>query len=305
MSRTDSRNTPPALSSMTGFARAQGAQGPWRWHWEVRSVNARGLDVRIRIPEGFELLEQPARVLANERFSRGGMTATLTLDGDPARGGIRVNMDALQQVLGAIKMLEGKITANPPTLDGILALRGVVEPQAFELSETELAARDAAVLGSLAQAFDALADARREEGARLDAIVRHQTKRMEELVADAERLAETQPEQLRARLKASIDEVMKTRPGLGEERLAQEVALLLVKADVREEIDRLKSHLAQARSLFDAGGAQGRRLDFLAQELNREANTLCSKSSDIQLTRVGLELKATIDQLREQVQNVE
>src|SRR6185295_3417219 len=128
MSRTDSRNTPPALSSMTGFARSQGAQGPWRWHWEVRSVNARGLDMRIRIPEGFEPLEQPARMLANERFSRGGMSATLTLDGDPARGGIRVNMDALQQVLGAIKMLEGKVSANPPTLDGILALRGVVEP---------------------------------------------------------------------------------------------------------------------------------------------------------------------------------
>lgn len=290
---------------MTGFARAQGAQGAWRWHWEARSVNARGLDIRIRIPEGFESLEQPARVLANERFARGGITAALTLDADAARGSIRINAEALQQVLAAIKMLEGQVVASPPTLDGILALRGVVEQQTPELSETELAARDAAVLSSLAQALDALASARRDEGARLDVILRQHTDRMAKLVADAEALAATQPEQLRERLKTSLDELLKARAGLNEERLAQEIALLLVKADVREEIDRLKSHLTQARTMFDAGGAQGRRLDFLAQELNREANTLCSKSSDIQLTRVGLELKAVIDQLREQVQNVE
>jgi len=300
-----SRAKATALSSMTGFARAQGAQGSWRWHWEVRSVNARGLDVRIRFPEGFESLEQPARVLANERFARGGITAALTLDADAARGGIRINPEALQQVLAAIKTLEGQVVASPPTLDGILALRGVVEQQTPELSEPELAARDAAVLGSLAQALDALASARRDEGARLEVILRQHTDRMAKLVADAEGLATTQPEQLRERLKTSLDELLKARQGLNEDRLAQEIALLLVKADVREEIDRLKSHLTQARSMFDAGGAQGRRLDFLAQELNREANTLCSKSSDIQLTRVGLELKAVIDQLREQVQNVE
>lgn len=294
-----------SLSSMTGFARAQGSQGPWRWHWEVRSVNARGLDMRVRVPEGFEGLEQPARILANERFARGGLNATLTLDADPARGAIRVNPEALHQVLTAIKQLEGMVKAAPASLDGILALRGVIESQAPELSEAELAARDAAVLSSLAIALDALAAARREEGARLDAILRQHANRMEELVAEAERLAALQPDQIRTRLKTSVDELLKARAGIGEERLAQEVALLLVKADVREEIDRLKSHLTQARGLFAGGGAQGRRLDFLAQELNREANTLCSKSSDIQLTRVGLELKAVIDQLREQVQNVE
>jgi uncharacterized protein (TIGR00255 family) len=293
------------LSSMTGFARAQGSQGSARWHWEVRSVNARGLDVRVRVPEGFESLEQPARVLANERFARGSITASLTLDADPSRASIRINTEALAQVLAALKELEGSVVANPPSLDGILALRGVIDTQAPVLGEAELAARDAAVLGSLAVALDALAAARKEEGARLDAILRHQTDRMNELVGEAERLAATQPEQLRARLNTAVDELLKARAGLSEERLAQEVALLLVKADVREEIDRLKSHLTQARGLFSATGAQGRRLDFLAQELNREANTLCSKSSDIQLTRVGLELKATIDQLREQVQNVE
>ena len=293
------------LSSMTGFARAQGSQGPWRWHWEVRSVNARGLDARLRFPEGFEGLEQPARILVNERFARGSVTGTLTLDADPARGAIRVNADALQQVIAALKQLEGKIEAEPPRLDGILALRGVLDTQPLTMSEAELAARDAAVLGSLAVALDALKAARRDEGGRLDAILRQHTQRLDGLVSDAERLAATQPEQMRARLKTSIDEVLKARPGLNEDRLAQEIALLLAKADVREEIDRLKSHLTQARNLFADGGAQGRRLDFLAQELNREANTLCSKSSDIQLTRIGLEMKTTIDQLREQVQNVE
>jgi uncharacterized protein (TIGR00255 family) len=297
------------LSSMTGFSRTQGAQGQWRWHWEVRSVNARGLDVRVRVPEGFEGLEQPARVLANDRFARGGINATLTLDADPARGSIRVNAEALNQVLTALRQLEstiaGTIKADPPRLDGILALRGVIDTQQPTMGEAELAARDAAVLTSLAAAFDALASARKEEGARLDAILHQQAERMTVLVAEAERLATQQPEQLRTRLKASIDEVMKLRAGVNEDRLAAEVALLLVKADVREEIDRLKSHLTQAHTLFTAAGAQGRRLDFLAQELNREANTLCSKSSDIVLTRVGLDLKAVIDQMREQVQNVE
>jgi uncharacterized protein (TIGR00255 family) len=293
------------ISSMTGFARTQGAQGAWRWHWEVRSVNSRGLDVRVRVPEGFEGLEQPARILANERFSRGAITTSLTLDADPSRGAVRVNQEALAQVLAALKQLEGSVKAAPPTLDGILSLRGVIDAQAPALGEAELAARDAAVLGSLATAFDALKSARRDEGARLDAILKQHTSRMEALVGEAETLAATQPEQLRTRLKTSIDEILKSRPGLAEDRLAQEIAMLLVKADVREEIDRLKSHLTQARTLFADAGAQGRRLDFLAQELNREANTLCSKSSDIQLTRVGLELKATIDQLREQVQNVE
>ncbi len=293
------------ISSMIGFARTQGAQGAWRWHWEVRSVNSRGLDVRVRVAEGFEGLEQPARLLANERFSRGAVTASLTLDADPSRGAVRVNQEALQQVLGALKQLEGMVKAAPPSLDGILALRGVIDAQPHPLGEAELAARDAAVLGSLANAFDALKTARRDEGARLDAILKQHTQRMDTLVADAERLAAAQPEQLCTRLKTSIDDILKARAGIAEDRLAQEIALLLVKADVREEIDRLKSHLTQARALFAETGAQGRRLDFLAQELNREANTLCSKSSDIQLTRTGLELKATIDQLREQVQNVE
>jgi uncharacterized protein (TIGR00255 family) len=290
---------------MTGFARAQGSQAGWRWHWEVRSVNARGLDVRVRFPEGFDGLEGPARILANERFARGNISASLTLTNDPVRGSIKINGEVLAQVVAALETLKGKVTASPPTLDGILSLRGVLEPQTTEISEVDLAARDASVLSSLAVALDGLAAARGEEGARLHSVLSQHIARMEELVHAAERLAATQPAQFRTRLRTMVDELLSTRAGVSEERLAQELALLLTKADVREEIDRLKAHLAQARDLFAAKGAQGRRLDFLAQEFNREANTLCSKSSDIELTRIGLELKAVIDQLREQVQNVE
>lgn len=293
------------LSSMTGFARAHGSHGSWRWHWEVRSVNARGLDLRVRLPDGFESLEQPTRILAGERFVRGGITIGLTVDSEANRGAIRINHEALNQVLTAIRTLEGSVKASLPTLDGILALKGVIEVQPSEVTEVELGARDAALMSSLAQALDSLAAARREEGARLNTFLAAQTARLRELVGEAASLASTQPQLLQAKLKASLDQIAANQAGLTQERIAQEVALLLVRADVREEIDRLKAHLAQAADLLASKGAQGRRLDFLAQEFNREANTLCSKSADIHLTRIGLDMKATIDQFREQVQNVE
>ncbi len=294
-----------SLSSMTGFARAHGAQGAWRWHWEVRSVNARGLDFRVRMPEGFESLEQPTRLLAAERFTRGSMTATLSVDAGQARGAVRVNEEALGQVLSILRALEGNVRAEPPRLDGILSLRGVLEVQQDELSETELATRDAAILSSLTQALDALLLARRDEGARLNGFLSAQIETLSGLREQAATLILSQPEQLQARLKAAIAQVDNGQAIVSQERIAQEVAMLLVKADIREELDRLKAHLSQARDLLAARGAQGRRLDFLSQELNREANTLCSKSSDIHLTRIGLEMKAIIDQFREQVQNVE
>lgn len=294
-----------SVSSMTGFARAQGAHGPWRWHWEVRSVNARGLDLRVRIPEGFESLEQPTRLLAAERFTRGSMNATLTVDTSQARGAVRVNEEALGQVLAILKSLEGSVRADPPRLDGILGLRGVLEVQQQTLSEAELADRDAAILSSLTHALDGLLDARRAEGGRLMGFLSAQVKVLSDLRDQAATLVQSQPDQFQARLKSALAQVDAAQAGVSQDRIAQEVALLLVKADIREELDRLKAHLSQANDLLSARGAQGRRLDFLAQELNREANTLCSKSSDIQLTRIGLEMKAIIDQFREQVQNVE
>jgi uncharacterized protein (TIGR00255 family) len=294
-----------SLSSMTGFARTNGAHGPWRWHWEVRSVNARGLDVRVRIPEGFESLEQPTRMLAAERFTRGSLNATLTVDASQTRGAVRVNEEALGQVLSILQTLERSVRADPPRLDGILGLRGVLEVQQQSLSEAEIADRDAAILNSLTQALDWLLEARSNEGSRLLGFLTTQVSALLGLREQAATLVLSQPDQFQARLKAALSQLDGAQAGVSQDRIAQEVAMLLVKADVREELDRLKAHLAQATELLSARGAQGRRLDFLAQELNREANTLCSKSSDIQLTRIGLEMKATIDQFREQVQNVE
>ena len=294
-----------SLSSMTGFARTNGAHGPWRWHWEVRSVNARGLDVRVRIPEGFESLEQPTRMLAAERFTRGSLNATLTVDASQTRGAVRVNEEALGQVLSILQTLERSVRADPPRLDGILGLRGVLEVQQQALSEEEIADRDAAILNSLTQALDGLLDARRNEGNRLRGFLTTQVSVLSGLREQAATLVLSQPDQFQARLKAALAQIDGAQAGVSQERIAQEVAMLLVKADIREELDRLKAHLAQATELLAARGAQGRRLDFLSQDLNREANTLCSKSSDIQLTRIGLEMKATIDQFREQVQNVE
>jgi uncharacterized protein (TIGR00255 family) len=290
---------------MTGFARTNGAHGPWRWHWEVRSVNARGLDVRVRIPEGFESLEQPTRMLAAERFTRGSLNATLTVDASQTRGAVRVNEEALGQVLSILQTLERSVRADPPRLDGILGLRGVLEVQQQSLSEAEIADRDAAILNSLTQALDGLLEARSNEGSRLRGFLTTQVSALSGLREQAATLVLSQPDQFQARLKAALSQLDGAQAGVSQDRIAQEVAMLLVKADVREELDRLKAHLAQATELLSARGAQGRRLDFLAQELNREANTLCSKSSDIQLTRIGLEMKATIDQFREQVQNVE
>lgn len=294
-----------SLSSMTGFARTNGAHGPWRWHWEVRSVNARGLDVRVRIPEGFESLEQPTRMLAAERFTRGSLNATLTVDASQTRGAVRVNEEALGQVLSILQTLERSVRADPPRLDGILGLRGVLEVQQQVLSEAEVADRDAAILNSLTQALDGLLEARSNEGNRLRGFLTAQVSALSGLREQAAALVLSQPDQFQARLKAALSQLDGAQAGVSQDRIAQEVAMLLVKADVREELDRLKAHLAQATELLSGRGAQGRRLDFLAQELNREANTLCSKSSDIQLTRIGLEMKATIDQFREQVQNVE
>ena len=305
MSRPDTREASMSLSSMTGFARTQGSQGAWRWHWEVRSVNARGLDVRVRVPEGFEGLEQPTRMLANERFARGGISATLTLDADPARGAVRVNPEALHQVLDRAANARRQVKADPPRLDGILALRGVLDTQSPELSRS------------------------RAGGAR---------RRRAEQPRRRLRRAQSRPARRRRAPRRGPSSADRAHggPGRGSRKIRRDATRAIARAP--QGLDRRSPESArgppgrplgagsgapsgQSRrprrnrpleiasdpSPHDvlAGGAQGRRLDFLAQEFNREANTLCSKSSDMQLTRIGLELKAVIDQLREQVQNIE
>ncbi|HEY2035154.1 MAG TPA: YicC/YloC family endoribonuclease [Rhizomicrobium sp.] len=291
--------------SMTGFAEVHGAHEAARWRWEVKSVNGRSLEVRLRMPPGFDGIEIAARTLAAERFKRGNLQATLTMEPRDESRALRVDPVALNAAVRLAKQIEDETGLAPARVDGILSLKGViVQDEAAVMTPEERAARDAEMLKSVAMAFDSLRRARRTEGAKLAAVLKGQIDEIEKLTQEAGKLAATQPAALRDKLMAQVKELMNGTQ-LSEERLTQEVALLATRADVREELDRLDSHVHEARVLLSSGEAVGRKLDFLAQEFNREANTLCSKSSDIALTRVGLALKHVIDQFREQAQNVE
>lgn len=288
---------------MTGFARVEGSQDGRAWTWELRSVNGRSLDLRLRLAAGYERLEPLVRSAATGRFKRGSLSLQLTVARAEGAPQIRINRPLLDEVLALSREL-AEAGAAPPRLDGLLALRGVIE-LAEEEDEATRAAVDAALERSLGAALDLLAGARAAEGARLLPALSGLLDRIEALTAAAGAAAAVQPEAIRERLRSQVALLLEASPALPEERLAQEVSLLLVRSDVREEIDRLTAHVAQARELLAEGGAVGRRLDFLCQEFNREANTLCSKAADVELTRIGLDLKAAIEQLREQVQNIE
>ena len=291
------------IASMTGFARTQGDESGVSWAWELKSVNGKSLDLRLRLAQGFDVLEPRLRATLAQRFRRGNFSAALSVT-RTAPTAMRVNRDALAQLVALINELAGELDAAPPRLDGLLALRGVVETIEDD-EETMIEQRRAAVLAGWETALDRLAAARSEEGARLALLLQEQLDETAALVGAAQDCAAAQPEAIRERLKAMLDSLADFVPALPEERIAQEVALLAARADVREELGRLRAHLEQAQDLLRKGEAVGRRLDFLCQELNREANTLCSKSADIELTRIGLSLKAVIEQFREQVQNIE
>ena len=294
-----------SLTSMTGFARADGEADGTRWHWELRSVNGKGLDVRFRLPQGFEGMEARLREEMARHMKRGNVQAALTLDRQRAGSSLRVNEEALNVVIAAMQNLSERIELMPPRPEGVLALKGVLETADVADAEEDQEAFEKVLIGTFGQAAAALARARDEEGAKLQAVLVAQVDTIERLTNEAAASPATSVEALRARLKTQVAELLGASPSLSEERLAQEAALLATKADVREEIDRLTAHVAQARELFAGKEPAGRRLDFLTQEFNREANTLCSKAADVALTRIGLELKAVIDQLREQIQNVE
>ena len=293
------------FASMTGFADSTGSQGNLRWRWEAKSVNGRSLDLRLRTPPGFDGLEPPARKLAAERFQRGAFQISLSVEQDSAARGLTVDAAALASAVRIARQVADETGLQPARVDGLLALKGVIVADEGEtLDEAQRAARDAAILESLASAFDKLVKARATEGAKLAALMSAQVDEIEALTAEAGALAAAQPQALKARMETQLAELLNGNQ-VAPERLAQEVALLATRADVREELDRLTAHVQDARALITDGKGVGRKLDFLAQEFNREANTLCSKSSDIALTRVGLKLKAVIDQFREQSQNVE
>lgn len=294
------------LISMTGFADARGLHGNLRWRWETKSVNGRGLDLRFRAPLGYEGLESGARTLATERFKRGSFQIVLTAATDEAGRGFRVDPVALAEAVRLAKRVADETGLKPARVDGLLALKGVVvQEENAALDDEARMARDAAMLESLAVAYDLLGRARANEGAKLEAVMLKQISEIERFTREARALAAQQPFILRERMMAQLKELISPGTNVPEERVAQEVAILASRADLSEELDRLTAHCQEARALIAAREPAGRKLDFLAQEFNREANTLCAKSSDIQLTHVGLALKAVIDQFREQVQNVE
>ena len=299
------RETARELQSMTGFARAEGGDGEVRWNWEVRSVNGRNLDLRIRTPHGHDALEPQARALAAERFSRGSLSLHLSIAQSTRAPEIRVNDDVLDRLLEIHRSLRDRHDSPPARLEALLALPGVLERVEAEDSDAERERRRVSLLDTLAAALDGLAAARREEGERLETVVVRQLDEIDALAGAAAAAAAAQPERVRDRVRDQIAALLDPNSAIAEDRLAQEVAYLAARADIREEIDRLVGHVSSARELLSGGGPVGRRLDFLCQEFNREANTLCSKSADKDLTRIGLDLKAAVEGLREQVQNIE
>ena len=294
-----------AIKSMTGFARADGSRATLSWHWELRSVNARGLDVRLRLPPGFEALEPRIRELLAKHITRGSVTVNLNVKRTQGQMQIQLNETALRQVIEALAQLRQAVSTGPPSAEALLGIKGVLEVVEPEESEEEAVARADTMLANLSEALDGMVQARSAEGHRLRAVLSAQLASIERLVSSIERSPARTPEAVRQRLKEQVARLLDAGTTLDEGRLYQEAALLATRADTEEELKRLTSHVAAAKELLDSSEPAGRRLDFLAQEFNREANTVCSKAYDVDTTRAGLELKAVIDQLREQVQNIE
>jgi uncharacterized protein (TIGR00255 family) len=294
-----------ALSSMTGFARGHGVTGSYAWAWEVKSVNGKGLDVRLRLPPGWDAIEALVRAKAADALARGSVQASLSVERTGILPVVRINTGVLEAILAAARQLVAKVDVSPPSLDGLLALKGVMEVADAEEREEDRRTAEAAALGGFVEVIGALVEMRRREGSALGRVLATRLGEIAALAQRAELVPGRRPEAIRARLAEQIATLLEQSGRFDSDRLHQEAILIATKADIREELDRLAAHVAQARLLIDQGGPVGRRLDFLAQELNREANTLCAKANDVELTNIGLELKAAVEQFREQVQNVE
>lgn len=288
---------------MTGFARGDGAHGEARWAWEMKSVNGRGLEARFRLPPGFDALEIGLRKVLGEVFTRGSFNVALNMRAGAGESAFSVNTAALDAAVKAIEGISLRIDCERPRPEGILALRGVVEQDQPLADDEARAGLAAALTASFREVSGALADARKAEGAALQKLIEDQLDRIAQLAAAARNAAAASPKAIKDKITAQIKELLDS--DIADDRLAQEAALLAVKADVREELDRLDAHVAAGRELLRDSGAIGRRFDFLTQEFNREANTLCSKAQDMELKRIGLDLKSVVDQMREQIQNIE
>ena len=291
--------------SMTGFARSSGERDGFVWEWELRSLNGRGLDVRLRLPSGTDSLEPRARKILQDHLSRGNCMANLMVRDTGARVQFQLNEDALERLAAIADEIGDKINGAKPRIDGLLALKGVVELVEPELPEGVEDARRADVLAGLESAAHSLVEARTAEGLRLSAVLRQQVDEIERLMQEAARDPSRQPEAIQVRLGEQVRRLLDTGAELDETRLYQEAAILAAKADIEEELQRIGAHVQAARELLEESEPVGRRLEFLAQEFNREANTLCSKANQVSLSQIGLRLKAVIDQMREQVQNIE
>lgn len=294
-----------AISSMTGFARASGARDGLHWQWEVKSVNGKALDVRCRLPPGFEGLEAGLRAQAGQAVKRGNLQVALTVSGAGPGEDVRLNEAVLAQVIAAGEALRERIGGEPLRADQLLGLRGVLDVMIPDADEAALAARDAALLAGFGEALAALVAARRDEGAKLETIVRAQLGRIGTLAAAARDNPARLPEAIKARLGEQVARLIDANASFDRDRLHQEAVILATRSDIQEELDRLFAHIEAAEALLASGDAIGRKFDFLAQEFNREANTLCAKAIDKSLTAIGLDLKTVIDQMREQIQNIE
>lgn len=294
-----------ALSSMTGFARSHGSSGPYAFEWELKSVNAKGFDFRMRLPPGWDDIEPLVRKRAADALSRGTVYANLTVKRSTAVSAIRVNEDVLASILKVAGDLSAKTGAAAPTVDGLLGIKGVIEVVEPESDEAEDQAARAAVVTAFGEGLKSLVEMRRREGVTLGQILSQRLGEIEQLAAKADAAPGRKPEAVRARLAEQIAALLETSDRFDPDRLSQEAIMIAAKADIREELDRIASHVTQAREMIGKGGAIGRRLDFLAQEFNREVNTTCSKANDLELTNTGLEMKNVVEQFREQVQNLE
>ena len=290
--------------SMTGFGRSAGRTGAWTWAWEIRTVNSKGLDLRLRLPQGFDAIDIEARAAIAASLQRGACHATLTAVRDGASADIRINRAALDALITALADVPLNANVRPASLDGLLAVRGVIDTSEAEDDEAARAALAKAVLAGLKEALAAAVAMRVAEGAAIGAVLVDRIKRIGQLAAEAEAAPGRSAEAVKARIARQIEALGQTA-GMDPARLHQEAVLLASRADIREELDRLAAHAVAAQEMLSKGGPIGRRLDFLAQELGRESNTLCAKSNDAALTTIGLELKVEVEQFREQVQNIE
>ena len=293
------------IKSMTGFARRDGSLGQVTWHWELRSVNGRGLDVRLRIPSGMDALEQKARKEINARLTRGNVSANLLVQRPSGDVEVRLDENNLAQVLAAAERVREKTGAKTVGAEAILAIKGVLEIVEKEEDDKTKATRRDAIVNDLKSALDDLNTARRSEGTKLAELIDGHLGEIEKLNEEIAAAPSRTPQAIADRLKVQIERITETSATFDPERLHQEAVLLATKSDISEEVDRIAAHVAAGRELLAGGSPAGRKLDFLTQEFNREANTLCSKSNDIEITRCGLAMKAIIDQMREQVQNIE